>query len=90
MEKKPLFDRLKEKMTLKRTQVLFIVLMLVAILIMTIASGLDSGASLAAGIVVTMLDLAMYIAFWRCPHCGRFLGRDVGDYCTHCGKKLDR
>lgn len=28
--------------------------------------------------------------YWRCPHCGRNLGRlgECGEYCTHCGKEL--
>lgn len=39
-------------------------------------------AFLAAG-------LAVNLALWRCPYCGRYLGRDVSRYCTYCGKELD-
>lgn len=46
--------------------------------------------------VVYILWGAMFLAllvvelrFWRCPHCGRRLGRDVKQFCTHCGEKLD-
>ena len=35
----------------------------------------------AAWLVLTAL-------FWKCPHCGKFLGRSRGVYCHHCGKKL--
>ena len=29
--------------------------------------------------------------FWKCPHCGNFLGRldDKGKYCRHCGKEIE-
>ena len=40
-------------------------------------------AALAAAIIVVNL------ALWRCPYCGEHLGRDVGKYCSRCGKKLD-
>ncbi len=26
---------------------------------------------------------------WRCPHCGKSLGRDTGKFCQHCGKELN-
>ena len=24
-----------------------------------------------------------------CPRCGKWLGREIGEYCTHCGTKID-
>lgn len=27
--------------------------------------------------------------WWRCPNCGKWLGSDMGEYCRHCGGKLD-
>lgn len=33
--------------------------------------------------------IAVSLVLWRCPYCGRHLGRDVSQYCTYCGKKLD-
>ena len=29
--------------------------------------------------------------FWKCPFCGKFLGRldDKGKYCRHCGKEIE-
>ena len=32
--------------------------------------------------------LVLTALFWKCPHCGKFLGRSRGVYCHHCGKKL--
>ena len=25
----------------------------------------------------------------RCPHCGKWLGRELGEYCIHCGTMID-
>lgn len=30
------------------------------------------------------------LIFWRCPKCGKWLGRDSKNFCTHCGAPLDR
>lgn len=31
------------------------------------------------------------LAYWRCPHCRRHLGRDswLGMFCPHCGKVVE-
>lgn len=39
--------------------------------------------------VLFLTLLVVELRFWRCPHCGRRLGRDVKQYCTSCGEKLD-
>ena len=36
-----------------------------------------------------ILMLVFWLAFWKCPYCGEFLGRDRCKYCRHCGAKLD-
>ena len=35
--------------------------------------------------------VAMFFALWRCPYCGRGLGRIDENfiYCPHCGRELD-
>lgn len=49
-----------------------------------------------AGNVILFVTLAIYlvlvIAWWRCPHCKRGLGRTIYlsiKYCPHCGEKLE-
>lgn len=39
--------------------------------------------------VLTVALMVVLVVFWRCPHCGKQLGRDVPKYCPHCGKRLD-
>ena len=38
------------------------------------------------GIIV---GLTLNLCWWRCPACRRFMGRDGGEYCPYCGKKID-
>jgi Ca2+/Na+ antiporter len=35
--------------------------------------------------------LVLYILYWRCPHCGKWLPRGDGDLsvCPYCGKSLN-
>lgn len=28
------------------------------------------------------------IIFYRCPHCGKYLGRTTGRHCPYCGEKF--
>ncbi len=40
-------------------------------------------------ILLTVAIIAVNTRYWRCPHCGTHLGRDVSRYCTHCGEELE-
>lgn len=33
--------------------------------------------------------LIPHFLFNRCPHCGKQLGRNEGDFCQYCGKRID-
>lgn len=33
--------------------------------------------------------IILNFAWWRCPSCGEWLGRDGGEYCRRCGEKID-
>ena len=41
------------------------------------------------GVVVTFSSLVPHFLYNKCPHCGRQLGRNEGDFCQFCGKPLD-
>lgn len=39
---------------------------------------------------VFFVDTGFYLRFWRCPHCGKSLGRLAKvNYCPYCGEELD-
>ena len=44
--------------------------------------------------IVALIGFIAYLViryrYYRCPHCGRYLGRDTGDYCRRCGKRIDQ
>ena len=42
-----------------------------------------------SGVVVMFSCLIPDILFNKCPHCGKNLGRNSGDYCQFCGKPID-
>ena len=41
------------------------------------------------GIVIAVSSLIPHFLFNKCPHCGRQLGRNEGDFCQFCGGKLE-
>ena len=43
-----------------------------------------------AGAVMLLTALALYIIWWRCPYCGKFLGRKHELHCRYCGRAIDR
>ncbi len=42
------------------------------------------------GVVVMCSCLIPHFLFYKCPHCGRLLGRNEGKYCQFCGNSLDK
>lgn len=41
------------------------------------------------GAIVMVSCLIPHFRYNKCPHCGKQLGRNEGEYCQHCGKQLD-
>ena len=45
---------------------------------------------IAIGTLIIFSGLMVLLIYHRCPHCGRYLGREGGlTYCPYCGKALD-
>lgn len=42
----------------------------------------------AVGVVILLVGLVIHLRYYRCPACGKFLGRDTVAYCPHCGSKI--
>lgn len=47
-----------------------------------------AGVLLVVEVILLLAVFVVYFVFLRCPHCGRLLGRDRGEFCPHCGKQL--
>ena len=41
------------------------------------------------GIIVAFSCLIPHFLFNKCPHCGKQLGRNEGEFCQFCGKPID-
>lgn len=41
------------------------------------------------GMIVAFSSLIPHFLFNKCPHCGKQLGRNDGDFCQFCGKPID-
>ena len=83
-DKKPLMDY-------RRVQKLQTPLLLTGALL----SGVGTSVSVPLvilGIAIMLFAIVIWVLYYRCPHCGRPLGRigEGGAYCPHCGKEIRR
>mgnify|MGYP003301656096 CR=1 FL=1 len=62
-------------------------LMIVGVIIM-LAGSLHEALSMI-GAVVAFSGLIPHFLYNKCPHCGKQLGRNDGEFCQHCGGKID-
>lgn len=40
-------------------------------------------------VILLLSSCVLHYVFYRCPHCDAYLDRSWGEYCPHCGKKLE-
>lgn len=76
-------------MNLKKVKYLIYTLGAACMLMIILLGVTESMVFLWLALAFVVAGIAVNLALWRCPHCGGHLGRDVSQYCTHCGKKLD-
>ena len=74
-------------MTLKQKELVSAAVLIAGSLLMLI--GGESIWVLLLGLAVALGAVVLWKRWWRCPSCGRFLGRTKGQYCPHCGKEID-
>lgn len=41
------------------------------------------------GLITASSGVVVSILFYKCPHCGKHLGRSGGDFCPYCGGDID-
>ncbi len=65
-------------------------IVLVVGLIVTLIGGLifHSNAVIWTGGGILIAGIIFHMIFYRCPACGRHLGRNNGEFCQHCGASL--
>lgn len=77
-------------MKLKITKAVLYLLAAAVAVLFILQVGRGGTPLLMAACGVLVLYLIVYALFWRCPHCGKHLGKDLNvRKCRHCGEKLD-
>lgn len=76
-----------KKLPLKTVRSISVAALLVGGFIGLYGSLIDFAEMCIAGCVILILGVLFFLIFFRCPHCGRHLGRDHGPYCQYCGKE---
>ena len=74
-------------MTLRQKELVSTAGLIAGLLLMLIGGG--SIWILLLGMAMVFGAAVLWKRWWRCPSCGRFLGRTKGQYCPHCGKEID-
>ena len=76
-------------MKLKTVKILQYVLIGITILCMALLYVKESTVIGVLGILSAVGAILVNLIFWRCPKCGKWLGRDSGCFCQHCGTPID-
>ena len=76
-------------MSLKQKQGVMILVMAVSLVMVIAGASADTIWAEAIGLIGLLAGFALNLAWYRCPHCGEHLGKYPGEYCKHCGKKID-
>lgn len=75
-------------MKLKTAEVIQNVLWAVVGISLIIAYLSDKIVFVIIGMIAFGMIIAVRALFWKCPYCGKYIGRDKGIYCKNCGKEL--
>ncbi len=77
-------------MKLRTVKTVFFCLTIVGFLLYLPARALELSVLLVIAAVCFLAALIIQLIFWKCPACGRHLGRGLwAKYCKYCGKELD-
>jgi rubrerythrin len=80
-------------MTPHKAKTICYILMTVTVLLVMMGQAWkwNNGIALLVGFGGIGAFVVIFLAFWRCPHCGKSLGRLAElEYCPYCGQKLKK
>ena len=43
-----------------------------------------------ATLIVCLVAVLFGFLFWRCPYCGKYLGKGSGKFCNRCGTRIKK
>ena len=76
-------------MTLRRWMILSVILMILGFFPILLGQMTDLLVAKVIGGVLLAVGLAIWSFMIRCPECGARLDRFPGEYCKHCGSRLN-
>lgn len=76
-------------MTLRRWMILSIILLVPGFILLFLSRTVDVPAAGVIGGLLLAAGLAIQLFAIRCPECGAHLPTFPGEYCKHCGNRLD-
>ncbi|XCP86348.1 hypothetical protein ABXS75_05980 [Roseburia hominis] len=74
-------------MTVKKARKLRDMLLIVGAIMMLLAYFYEP--MFIVGVIVAFSCLIPHFVFNKCPHCGRQLGRNEGEFCQYCGERIE-
>ena len=79
-----------KKLAPKQVRVVSFLVLAVGALIAFSGIGLgEKTPVILTGLLVMFASVILHLLFYRCPHCGRYLDRNTGEFCPYCGKKVN-
>ena len=78
-----------KNLNLKKVNSIFGIALFVSIVILLCSAVFNNIVLFIIGFVCSCGAVIFKMLFYRCPHCGKFLGRDTCRYCPHCGENVN-
>ena len=75
-------------MTLRQKQKLVAVLTGIGLAVLLMNTVIGSIGLIILGVVLVVAALILNLVWIRCPECGKWLDRDPGNFCKHCGAQI--
>lgn len=78
-----------KKLYPKKVNIISWIILLVGAFVGMCGVSIEVDVLIFIGILIMLSQIIFRLIFYRCPHCGYYLGRDTDEYCTHCGEKVN-
>jgi len=76
-------------LTPRKYHAMFLAALAAALLLLALGMALTHSLLLGAGLLLAFAAFVLRVLFFRCPHCGWYLGRRSGAWCPHCKRELE-
>ena len=73
-----------KKLTPKNVNLLVWIVLIAGLIISFCGVPKEKSTLTVNGVVIMCVALVFRFIFYRCPYCGKYLGRDTGQYCPYC------